>query len=157
MSDVKPVPEGMHTITPHLVCKEAGEAIAFYEKAFGAVQGYRMDSPDGSKVLHAELRIGDSVVFLADEFPEWGSLSPASIGGSPVVLSLYVEDADAVFAAAVEAGARVVMPLEDAFWGDRYGKVVDPFGHTWAIATHIRDVSPEEMQQAVQQWAAAQA
>lgn len=157
MADVKPVPEGMHTVTPHLVCDGAADAIDFYKNAFGAELLVQMDAPDGSTVLHAAIRIGDSTVFLADEFPDWGSFSPKSLNGSPVVIGLYVEDADATFNQALEAGAEVAMPLEDAFWGDRYGKVKDPFGHTWSIATHIRDVSPEEMQKAIEEWATAEA
>jgi PhnB protein len=137
------IPEGTHNVTPHLVVNGGARAIDFYAAAFGAIEHYRMPGPGGS-VAHAEIQIGDSVVYLADEFPG-GSPSPRSLRGSPVVLHLYVEDADAAFARAVRAGARVKMPLMDMFWGDRYGQVTDPFGHTWSIATHTEDVSPEEM------------
>ena len=148
MSKVKPVPEGMNTVTPHLVCKGAAQAIEFYKKAFGAEERVRLDTPDGKKVLHASLRIGDSAIMLADEFPDWGSVGPETLKGTPVVIHLYVKDADSVFDQAVKAGATVKMPLEDMFWGDRYGQLRDPFGHSWSIATHVRDVSLEEMEQA---------
>jgi uncharacterized glyoxalase superfamily protein PhnB len=134
----------MHTLTPHLVCRGAAAAIDFYVKAFGAVDMARLPSPDG-RLAHAMLRIGDSPLFLMDEFAEWGSLGPQSLNGNPVVLHLYVADADAAYAQAVAAGAQPVMPLADMFWGDRYGQVEDPFGYRWAIATHIRDVTPEEL------------
>jgi len=143
-----PIPSGYHAITPHLVINGAAEAIEFYKRAFGAEEHCRMPfpGPDGTvKLGHAELQIGDSRLFLADEFPEWGSVGPR--GGSPVTIHLYVTDADAAFARAVEAGATVAMPLEDAFWGDRYGKLVDPFGHHWSIAEHREDLTPEQMQE----------
>jgi PhnB protein len=145
-SSVEPIPEGMHTVTPHLVCAGAVDAIEFYKKAFNAKELDKMPGPDG-KLMHATIRIGDSVVMLVDEYPDWGALGPKVLKGSPVTIHLYVEDADAVVAQAVRAGARITMPLEDMFWGDRYGKVEDPFGHQWSIATHIREVSPEEMQE----------
>ena len=148
MSKVKPVPEGMNTVTPHLVCKDAAQAIDFYKKAFGADERGRLNTPDGKKVLHAVIRIGNSVIMLIDEFPEWNTVSPQTLNGSPVTIHLYVENAELVFTRAVQAGATVIMPLEDMFWGDRYGKLQDPFGHTWSIATHTRDVSHEEMAQA---------
>lgn len=138
----------MGTVTPHLVCKDAGKAIEFYKNAFGAQERFRLNTPDGKKVLHASIVIGDSMVMLADEFPDWGSVGPETLKGTPVVLHLNVKDADAAFDQAVRAGATVTMPLEDMFWGDRYGQVRDPFGHSWSIATHIRDVSLEEMEQA---------
>lgn len=141
---VKAIPEGMHSLTPHLICAGAADAIAFYVKAFNAVELGRMPGPDG-KLIHAMLRIGDSPLMLVDEFPQWGSKSPATLGGTPVSIHLYVENADAAFQQAVDAGAAVRMPLADMFWGDRYGVVVDPFGHQWSIATHIKDMSPEEM------------
>ena len=144
---VQAIPEGMHTITPHLICKGAADAITFYTKAFNAVELGRMPGPDG-KLIHAMLRIGDSPLMLVDEFPEWGSKSPATLGGTPVAIHLYVADADAAFAQAVAAGATVRMPLADMFWGDRYGVVIDPFGHQWSIATHIKDMSPQEMAEA---------
>jgi uncharacterized glyoxalase superfamily protein PhnB len=144
-AQVKPIPDGMHTITPHLVCRNAADAIAFYQKAFGAVEQGRLPGPDG-KLMHAMVRIGDSPLMLVDEMPEWGALGPQSLKGSPVTIHLYVEDVDAVVARAVDAGAKITMPVADMFWGDRYGQLEDPFGHHWSVATHIRDVSPEEMQ-----------
>jgi uncharacterized glyoxalase superfamily protein PhnB len=143
-----PIPSGFHTITPHLIIKGASEAIEFYKKAFGAVEKVRMPfpSPDGTmKLGHAELEIGDSKLFLADEFPQQGGFGPT--GPSPVAIHLYVADTDAVFATAVEAGAKPIMPPADMFWGDRYSKLVDPFGHTWDIATHIEDITPEQMKE----------
>ena len=148
MPKVTPVPEDMHSVTPHLVCAGAAEAIEFYKKAFGAVEAARLPGP-GGKLMHAMIRIGDAAVMLVDEMPEWGALGPKALNGSPVTLHLYVEDADATFERAVKAGAKVTMPLADQFWGDRYGKLVDPFGHHWSIATHVRDVSMEEAQQAM--------
>jgi PhnB protein len=148
MTNVKPIPEGMHSVTPHLVCAGAADAIEFYKKAFDAVDLGRLPGPQG-KLMHAAIRIGDSTVMLADEFPDWGSMSPKSLKGSPVTIHLYVRDVDAFVARAVAAGARITMPLENMFWGDRYCKLEDPFGHHWSVATHIRDVSPEEMQQAM--------
>lgn len=148
MSKVKPIPEGMNTVIPHLVCKGAAKAIDFYKRAFGAEEQMKLTTPDGERLLHACLRIGNSAVMLADEFPDWGSVGPETLNGTPVVIHLYVEDADAVFKRAVETGATVRMPLEDMFWGDRYGQLRDPFGHVWSIGTHIRDVSLEEMEQA---------
>ena len=146
---VKPVPDGMHTVTPHLICAGAADAIEFYKKAFDAVEMARVPGPQ-DKLIHACIRIGDSVVMLVDEFPDWGSFGPKSLKGSPVTIHLQVEDVDAVFERAVRVGAKITMPLEDMFWGDRYGKLQDPFGHHWSVATHIRDVSPEEIQQAAQ-------
>ena len=145
---VKPIPEGMHSVTPHLVCAGAAEAIEFYKQAFGAVEGGRLPGPDG-KLMHAMIRIGDSAVMLVDEMPQWGALGPKSLKGSPVTLHLYVEDVDAVVKRAVSLGAKVTMPVDDMFWGDRYGKLEDPFGHHWSIGTHKRDVTSEEMQQAM--------
>jgi PhnB protein len=145
---VRPIPEGFHTVTPHLVCAGAADAIAFYKQAFGAVESGRMDGPDG-KVMHAELRIGDSPIMLADEFPEYGSCGPKALKGSPVAIHLYVPDADAVWEQALAAGAEVLMPISDTFWGDRYGQVTDPFGHRWSIATHKRDMTPQQMEAAM--------
>ena len=147
---VKPIPEGMHTVTPHLVCAGAAEAIEFYQKAFGATELSRVPGENG-KLMHASVRIGDSVVMLNEEMPEWGAFGPKSLKGSAVTIHLYVENADAVFEQAVAAGAKITMPLDDMFWGDRYGKVEDPFGHQWSIGTHVRDVTPEEMQKAMEQ------
>lgn len=147
----KPIPDGMHTVTPHLVCAGAADAIEFYRQAFGAQECSRLAGPQG-KLLHAHLRIGDSAVFLVDEFPEcdWGSFGPRSLKGTPVTVHLYVDDVDAVVANAIAAGARITMPVADAFWGDRYGVLEDPFGHRWSVATHLRDMSPEEIQRAMQ-------
>ena len=149
MPRVKPVPDGMHTVTPHLICAGAADAIEFYKKTFNAVERGRMAGPQG-KLIHALIRIGDSAVMLVDEFPDWGSFGPKSLKGSPVTIHLYVEDVDAIVERAVGAGAKITMPLEDTFWGDHYCKLEDPFGHQWSVATHVRDVSPEEMQQAAQ-------
>ena len=149
MPAAKTIPNDMHTVTPHLVCAGAAEAIEFYKKAFNAIEVGRLPGPQG-KLMHAMIRIGDSSVMLVDEMPEWCSLGPKSLKGSPVTIHLYVEDVDSVVARAVAAGAKVTMPVADMFWGDRYGKLEDPFGHQWSVATHLRDVSPEEMQQAMQ-------
>jgi len=142
------IPTGMHTVTPHLVCAGAADAIEFYKKAFDAVELGRLPGPNG-KLMHAHIQIGDSSIMLVDEFPDWGSLGPRSLKGSPVTIHLYVEDADATVERAVKAGAVITMPLEDMFWGDRYGVLEDPFGHRWSIATHVRDVGADEMQEAV--------
>ena len=147
MSQVKPVPEGMHTVTPHLVCADAAKAIEFYQQAFNATEMMRLPGP-GGKLIHACIQIGDSPVMLVDENPQWDCLGPLALKGSPVTIHLQVEDVDAVFDQAVKAGAKITMPLENMFWGDRYGRLEDPFGHQWSVATHIRDVSPEEIQQA---------
>ncbi len=141
----KPIPEGFHTLTPHIVVKGASEAIEFYKKAFGAREVGRMPGPDGKSIMHADIIIGDSHLMLVDEFPDMGCLAPQTVGGSSVTIHIYVEDADAFFNQAVAAGAEVKMPLSDMFWGDRYGLVTDPFGHSWSIATHKEDLSPEEM------------
>lgn len=142
----KPVPEGCRTVTPYLIIRDAAKAIEFYKKAFGAVERFRMPMPDG-KLAHAEIQIGDSVVMIADENPQWGVQSPQALNGSPVSIFLYVPDVDATFKQAIAAGATEVMPVADMFWGDRYGKVVDPFGHKWDLATHVEDVAPEEMEE----------
>jgi uncharacterized glyoxalase superfamily protein PhnB len=142
---VKPIPEGYHSITPHMIVRDAKRAIEFYKQAFGAEQkGGVMSDPDGN-VMHAELVIGDSIIMLADEFPQAGAVSPQAIGGSATGLHIYVENVDAAFDRAVKAGAEVEMPVMDMFWGDRYGKLKDPFGHKWSIATHTADLSMEEM------------
>ena len=155
MQKVKPIPQGMHSVTPHLVCAGAAKAIEFYKKAFGAEEGGRLPGPDG-RLMHAAIRIGDSTMMLVDEMPEWGSLGPKALKGTPVTIHLYVEDADAFVARAAQAGAKVTMPVAEQFWGDRYGKVEDPFGHHWSVATHVRDVTPEEMKKAMQAMAAGQ-
>lgn len=148
MSQVKPVPDGMHTVTPHLICADAAKAIEFYQQAFNATEMMRLPGPNG-KLMHACIRIGDSLVMLVDENPQWGCVGPLALKGSPVTIHLQVEDVDAVFAQAVKAGAKVAMSVENMFWGDRYGRIEDPFGHQWSIATHVRDVSADEIQQAV--------
>lgn len=147
MSKPKPIPEGMHSLTPHLVCAGAADAIEFYKKAFNAVETARLPTPSG-KLMHAAVRIGDSTLMLVDEFPEMGSLGPTSLKGSPVTIHLYVENVDAAVAQAVAAGAKLTMPPQDMFWGDRYGQLQDPFGHHWSVATHVRDLSPEEIRHA---------
>ncbi|HLV26159.1 MAG TPA: VOC family protein [Gemmatimonadales bacterium] len=152
----KSPPEGYHTVTPSIVVRNLNDALDFYQAAFGAEVLYRMTGPDGS-VMHAEMRIGDSIIMLGPESEQWGSKSPLSTNGNPQSLLLYVADADAAVDKAVKAGAIISSPLEDAFWGDRYGKVTDPFGHDWAIATHLRDLSPDEMKAAMDQWMAQQA
>ena len=152
---VKPIPDDMHTVTPHLVCAGAADAIEFYKKAFGAKEEARLPGPNG-KIMHAMIRINGSAVMLVDEMPDWGALSPKSLKGSPVTIHLYVEDADAFVARAEKAGAKVTMPVSEAFWGDRYGKFEDPFGHHWSVGTHVRDVSMEEAQKAMQEMAAPQ-
>ena len=149
MAQVNPIPEGMHTVTPHLVCAGAVAAIEFYKKAFNATEGARLAGPQG-KLMHAMLKIGDSSLMLVDEMPEWNSLGPKALKGSPVTIHLYVADVDAFAKRAVAAGAKITMPVEDMFWGERHGKLEDPFGHHWSVATHKRDVSPEEMKQAMQ-------
>lgn len=146
---VEAIPKDMQTVTPHLVCDGAAAAIEFYKKAFNAVEAARMQTPDG-KIMHAMVRIGDSNVMLVDEFPDYGSVGPKKLNGSPVTLHMYVADVDKTFAQAVAAGATVKMPLENQFWGDRYGQVTDPFGHHWSLATHVKDLTPEEMNAAMQ-------
>jgi PhnB protein len=140
---VKPIPTGYHTVTAYLVVNDAPKAIEFYKQAFGATERGRMAGPQG-KIAHAELQIGDSIVMLSDEM--MGNKSPQTLGGSPVSLFLYVEDVDSSFKRAVGAGAKADMPPADMFWGDRFGKLSDPFGHSWALATHIEDVAPQEME-----------
>lgn len=141
---VKPIPEGYHTATPYLIITNAAKALDFYQRAFGATELLRLATPDG-KVAHAELQLGDSRIMLADEFPDCDARSPQTIGGSPVCLMLYVEDVDAAVSRAVAAGAKLFKPVEDQFYGDRSGQLTDPFGHKWVLATHIEDVSPEEV------------
>jgi len=141
---VKPIPDGYHTLTPYLTVRNAAKAIEFYKQAFGATERGVMKGPDG-KVMHAELKIGDSIVMLADEFPDFGAVSPESVGGSSSGLHIYVDNVDEAFARAVKAGAQTEMPVSDQFWGDRYGKLKDPFGHKWSIATHVKDMSADEM------------
>lgn len=145
MANVKPIPDGYHTITPHIVVKDAHKAIAFYKKAFGAEERCVMNGPDGKTVMHAEIKIGDSHVMIGVENPQWNSRGPLSLGGTPVTLALYVTDCDKAFKRAVDAGAKPGMPPSDMFWGDRWSMVTDPDGHNWSIATHISDPTPEQM------------
>jgi len=149
MPKVKPVPDNMHTVTPHLICAGAADAIEFYKKAFNAVEEVRLPGPKG-RIMHAQIRIEGSAVMLVDEMPEWGAMGPRSLKGSPVTIHIFVPDVDAFVDRAVAAGAKVTMPVADMFWGDRYGKIEDPFGHHWSVGTHVRDVSMEEAQQAMQ-------
>jgi PhnB protein len=144
MAAVQPVPEGYPQVTPYLCVEGAGAAIEFYGRVLGTTERMRMETPEGT-VSHAELQLGGSLILLADEFPELGVRSPKAFGGSPVTMSVYVEDVDAVFERALQAGAKVLRPLEDQFYGDRAGQFEDPFGHRWSVATHVEDVSPEEM------------
>jgi PhnB protein len=148
----QPIPPGHENLIPHLVCDPCSEAIEFYKKAFGAEEIHRMPAPDGRKIMHAAIRIGKSIIFLVDDFPEFcagKSSSPKALEGTPVSLHHYVQNCDAAIKRAQDAGATVVMPAQDMFWGDRYGVVTDPFGHKWAFATHIKDLSPAEMQTAM--------
>ncbi len=143
---VKPIPDSYPRVTPYLIVDDANAAIDFYVAVLGAEERMRMPGPD-DRVGHAELSIGDSMIMLADEFPDMGALSPKSVGGSPVTIHVYVEDVDATVALAVKAGATITRPVEDKFYGDRGGEFLDPYGHRWSIASHVEDLSPEEMQQ----------
>jgi uncharacterized glyoxalase superfamily protein PhnB len=153
---VKPVPDGFHTVTPHLVVRGARQALDFYQKAFGAEIGRVSPMPGSDRLMHATFRIGDSNLMLADDFCDANG-SPAVAGKSPVTIHLYLDDVDAIFNRAVAAGATVTMPLWDAFWGDRYGQLVDPFGQSWSLATHIADPTPQQMEEAMNAFFAAQA
>jgi PhnB protein len=144
----KPLPDGIRTVTPHLVCAGAADAIEFYKRAFNAEEMMRVPGPDG-KLMHGCIKIGDSAVMLVDEYPDCGGLGPTALKGSPVIIHLFVDDVDAFTARAVEAGAKITMPITNMFWGDRYGQLEDPFGHRWSVATHLRDMSPEEIQRAI--------
>jgi PhnB protein len=155
MATVKAIPDGFRTVTPHLIVKGAAKALDFYRQAFGAKEQVRMAAPDGS-IMHAQMQIGDSVIMLVDEKPEMGSRGPQTLGFSTVLLNIYCDDADAMFARATRAGATVTMPLADMFWGDRYGQLTDPFGHVWSIATHKKDVTPAEMKKAMEEMFAQQ-
>jgi PhnB protein len=148
---VKPIPAGYHTVTPYLIVSGAAKALDFYKRALGATEVVRMPSPTG-QIMHAEIKIGDSMVMLADEHPQMGAKSPQTIGGSPVGICLYVEDVDALFKQAIAAGAKEERPVKDQFYGDRSGTIRDPFGHQWTIATHKEDVSPEEMRKRAEAW-----
>jgi PhnB protein len=151
-----PIPKGYHTATPTLTVRNAAEAIEFYKKALGAQETMRMQGPDG-KVAHAELKIGDSIIFLSDELPNMGNKAPQTLGGATGSIYLYVEDADSVYQQAVSAGAKASMPLTNMFWGDRFGQVTDPYGHTWGISTHVEDVSEQEMAERAKAWYAQMA
>jgi PhnB protein len=148
-SQTRQIPEGFHTVTPYLVVRDAAGAIDFYKRAFGAEELFRLEGPPG-KIGHAEIKIGGSIIMLADEMEGGDCRSPQSLGGTAVNIVLYVKDVDQVFNQAVSAGAKVAMPLDDMFWGDRYGQVTDPFGHSWALATHKEDIPPEELQKRAQ-------
>lgn len=150
------VPEGYSNVSVYLVVPKATEAMAFYVRAFGAEPGSRMAGPDGESTMHAEMRIGDSTVMLTDENPQWGMKSPQTLGGTAASIHLYVEDADATFARAVEAGCEVEFPIDDTFWGDRYAKVKDPYGHSWGIATHLEDLDDDEVARRAAEWFASQ-
>jgi PhnB protein len=152
--NVKPIPDGYHSVTPYLIVQGAAKAIEYYKDVFGAKEIMRMPMPDG-KIAHAEIKIGDSPVMLADEMPQMGYRNPQSLGGSPVSLMLYVEDVDTVFEKAVKNGANAVRPVKDQFYGDRSGTITDPFGHVWTVSTHVEDVSAEEMQKRMKEMAAA--
>lgn len=147
------LPEGFHSVTPYLTIKGAAEALEFYKKAFGAVEHYRLPSPNG-EIMHAEFHIGNSVLMCSDEFPDWGALSPKTIGGCPGTLMIFVPDVDAAHKQAVEAGATPTMPVTDQFWGDRMGGVLDPFGFKWSIGTHKEDLTPDEIKARFAGWAA---
>lgn len=144
-------PKGYHSVTPAIIVRDAAKAIDLYKEAFGAEELDRMEGPDGS-IMHAEIRIGDSRIMLGEENPAWGTKSPQTLGGVHGSLHIYVDDADAALARAVAAGCEVRAPMEDAFWGDRYGKVTDPFGHEWGIATRVKELTPEEMRKAGEAW-----
>jgi len=148
MATVKPIPDNMHTVTPHLICEGAAQAIDFYVKAFNAVELARLPGPDG-RIMHAMVQIGDSKIMLADAFSECGAMGPQGLQDSPVYLHIYVEDVDAAMAQAEAAGAKITMPAADMFWGDRYGQLTDPIGHRWSIATHKQDLTPEQIQEAM--------
>ena len=150
----KPIPEGYHSVTPYLIIKGATQAIDFYKKAFGATELFRMPAP-GGKIGHAEIKIGDSPIMLADEFPEMGHKSPQTLGGSPISIMIYVTDVDTVFNQAIAAGGKEQRPVKDQFYGDRSGTLEDPFGHVWHVATHKEDVSPEEMERRMKTHTAA--
>jgi PhnB protein len=145
MTKVNPIPAGYHSVTPYLSIKGAAAAIDYYKEAFGATELFRMAGPDG-KIGHAEIKIGNSPIMLADEYPEMEFVSPQTLGGSPVGLMIYVEDVDTMFQRAISKGAKEIKPLQDQFYGDRSGTLKDPFGHVWTVATHVEDVAPEEME-----------
>ena len=150
----KPIPEGYHSVTPYLIVDDAKSAIDFYTRAFGAEEKFRL--PMGDKIGHAEIKIGDSFVMLADEFPDMGHLGPKNRGGTTVSLVVYVPDVNTAFPKAIAAGAKELKPLQDQFWGDRMGTLTDPFGHQWSLATHVQDVAPEEMEQRMKEFSKGQ-
>jgi PhnB protein len=152
----KPIPDGFHSVTPSLVVRDAAKAIEFYKRALGAQELVRMPGPDG-KIMHAEIKIGDSIIFLGEENPQMGAKSPQTLGGCTGTLSIYVPNVDDVFKQAVAAGGKETMPVADQFWGDRYGTFVDPFGYSWGIATHKEDLNPQEMQDRMQKFFASMA
>jgi PhnB protein len=154
--EVKAIPDGYHSVTPYLVVQGAAQAIDFYRRAFGAQEIMRMDGP-GGKLTHAEIRIGDSVIMLSDEMPGATVRSPQSLGGTSASIFVYLEDIDSVFKRAEAAGAKVVMPLANQIWGDRYGTLADPFGHVWSLATHVEDVAPEEISRRMREFMAKRA
>jgi PhnB protein len=157
---IRPIPPGHENLIPHLVCDRCSEAIEFYKKAFGAEEIHRLPAPDGRKIMHAAIRIGQSFVFLADDFPEFcdgKSQTPTALKGTPVSIHRYVENCDAAIKRAQEAGATVLMPARDMFWGDRYGAVIDPYGHRWTFGTHIKDLTPDQMQAALKESCARRA
>lgn len=152
MSDVKAVPDGFNTVSVYLIVPNAVEAMEFYSKAFGAEIGFRMPGPDGESTMHAEMRLGNSTIMLSDENPQWNMKGPNALGGTPVSVHVYVDDCDAVFNQATEAGCKPMGPMMDMFWGDRFGKVTDPYGHQWSIATHKHDYTPEQMAKGAEQF-----
>lgn len=157
MADVDPIPQGFSTVSVAIVVPNAREAMEFYERAFGAVRGSRLEGPEPGSTMHGEIRIGDSTIMLTDENEQWGMKAPAAYGGSPVTMHLYVEDVDDAFDRATKAGCEVVFPLGDQFWGDRYGKVRDPYGHVWGLATRIEELSDVECQDRAKAWMEQQA
>jgi len=151
-TNVKPIPDGFHTVTPYLIVKGGARAIEFYKRAFGAKERGRWPGPDGQTLSHAEIAIGDSIIMLADEFPPCGSKSPETLNGTPVSLIIYVKDVDQAFQRAIDAGGTVLRPLEDKFYGERAGCLTDPFGHQWTLMTHIEDVPPDEMKKRMKEF-----
>jgi PhnB protein len=155
-ASAKPIPKGFHTVTPSLVVRNAAQAIEFYKKALGAEELMRMATPTG-KIGHAELKIGDSIIFVTDESPEMGTKSPQTLGGTAASLYLYVEDVDKAFQRAIEAGGKTAMPVADMFWGDRFGSIADPYGHTWGLSTHTQDLTEQEIEKAAKDFYAQMA